>query len=372
MSGMLRPENYVLSLDMNRYTNGLKSTFRILGMKHGDRVLIATSFVPDGVEVDETELRCRRETYTMAKFLGLEGTFLGYEVVHVEYPATMQNGKEPPADVAELMLHEAREGTPMIFMPWDSLTHTRVRKEACMLGARIMSSPHFTADMMENGGPMCADYSGTKRLSEGVARMIDCAEWDRIASPDGTDIMVHFVDVKDARAIVDPRDLSVLSDDPLERYGNYPAGEAFRAIEPHPETCGVIAGYLNGELVRLEVEGGIAARVLSRNTASEKLQRALFEDEIPEGMLVKRRSVAEDGTGTNMQLAREPQRWTYSTLTAEKIGGTKHIAVGNNSGFGGSNDCDLHQDLIIFKPTATLIQSDGKSVTYLRDGEFTN
>ena len=363
------PQNYALDLDIGRYRDGLKSTFEILGLKWGDRVLIATSFVPDGVDVDETELRYRRETYTIAGFLVINGFFRGLDVVRVVYPATMQNGKEPPEDVVRQMLEEADGGTPMILMPWDSLTHTNVRKESCRRGARIMSSPHFTAEMMEDGGPMCADYSDTRRSSESMARLIANAEWDWIRSPDGTNIKVHFVEGADA--VVDPRDLSVLSDDPLKRYGNYPAGEAFRAIHPHPETNGTIAGYLDGELVKVEIEGGIASRILSDNRASRKLRRVLFEDDVPEDMLVKRRSVAEDGTGTNMQLAKEPQRWMYSTLTAEKIGETKHLALGNNSGFGGSNDCDLHQDLIILGPTAKLIESDGKSVTYLRDGEFT-
>ena len=44
-------------------------------------------------------------------------------------------------------------------------------------------------------------------------------------------------------------------------------------------------------------------------------------------------------------------------LEAEKILGTIHIAIGDNSHFGGRVEADLHEDFIIPEPT---VYADGK------------
>ncbi len=362
------PESYALGLRMDDYREGLESTLQgILGMKPGQRLVVVTSFVPSGAadRVGHDEMRYRRETYTIARFLGAAGKGFGYAVEFIEYPATFQNAMEPPAEVTEQILRCADEDVAMIFMPWDSLTHTPVRMEACRRGARVMSSPHFTAEMMGNGGPMCADYREIRKVSEAVARLIGDAEYERISAPDGTNIEVHFVE--GAPAKFDPRDLSVASADRLENYGNFPAGESFRAIEPHPRTGGMIGGYLEGEEVQVEVQEGVAVAVVSEGRASDRLRMAFFGDErAGEEVMKKRRQVGEDGTGTNSLLVQAPKRWMRSTLTAEKIWGTKHIAFGNNRGFGGTNDVQLHEDIIILQPTARL----STGVQYVKGGKL--
>ncbi len=360
---------YELPLDIKQYGEGLYSTLqKILGLKPDQKVIIVTSYASredrERLQAsDPKELRGRRETYTMAKFLQRAAIDYGYAAEFISYPATFQNGKEPPANIRSHILSHAAEGTVYIFMPWDSLTHTDLTTEVCSKGGRVMSSPHFTAAMMENEGPMCADYAGIRQRSEKLANLIGEAEYDTIWSPDGTDITVYFL--PDTEAIVDPRDLSVLSPNIVERYGNFPAGEAFRAIGPHAKSNGTIVGYLKGQKVQIKVENGCAVKVLSRNRSSREMIRAMFEDG-DDVELAKRRQLCEDGTGTNDLLAQDIEKWWYSTLTAEKLDETKHLAFGNNMRFGGRNNPNYHQDLVILRPTAEL----STGIRYITDGKL--
>ena len=64
--------------------------------------------------------------------------------------------------------------------------------------------------------------------------------------------------------------------------------------------------------------------------------------------------MAELGIGTNPNASRPD-----NVLEAEKIKGTVHIAIGDNSHMGGKVESDLHEDFI--QPDAELVL-DGKQV----------
>lgn len=67
-----------------------------------------------------------------------------------------------------------------------------------------------------------------------------------------------------------------------------------------------------------------------------------------------RRNCAELGIGTNPN-AKRPD----NVLEAEKIKGTVHIAVGDNSHMGGVVESDLHEDFVLPQPTLWI---DGERV----------
>ena len=73
-----------------------------------------------------------------------------------------------------------------------------------------------------------------------------------------------------------------------------------------------------------------------------------------------RRNLAELGIGTNPKAAS-----VESTLEAEKIKGTVHIAIGDNSHIGSSVEADLHEDFVVWAPDLFL---DGELV--IRSGEW--
>ena len=69
-------------------------------------------------------------------------------------------------------------------------------------------------------------------------------------------------------------------------------------------------------------------------------------------------SIAEFAFGTNP--------CSNVLLATEKAYGTSHVAIGQNTWLGGKNECSIHWDFVIDKPTVTL---DGKLV--LKNGKFT-
>jgi aminopeptidase len=71
--------------------------------------------------------------------------------------------------------------------------------------------------------------------------------------------------------------------------------------------------------------------------------------------------IAELGIGVNPGIT-EP---TGNISLDEKIGGSVHIAVGMNDRFGGKNTSNLHQDMVILKPT---VWFDNEVI--LENGEF--
>jgi leucyl aminopeptidase (aminopeptidase T) len=65
------------------------------------------------------------------------------------------------------------------------------------------------------------------------------------------------------------------------------------------------------------------------------------------------RNIAELGIGTNDKATRPD-----NIIESEKISGTVHIALGDNSSFGGKVRTPFHQDFIFFRPTLRLIHKN--------------
>jgi leucyl aminopeptidase (aminopeptidase T) len=76
-------------------------------------------------------------------------------------------------------------------------------------------------------------------------------------------------------------------------------------------------------------------------------------------------NIAELGIGTN-DAATRPD----NILESEKILGTIHIALGDNSSFGGTIKTPFHQDFVFFKPTVTLLHKDGSKRVILKAGKL--
>ena len=57
-------------------------------------------------------------------------------------------------------------------------------------------------------------------------------------------------------------------------------------------------------------------------------------------------------------------------LEAEKILGTVHIALGDNSGFGGTVQTPFHEDYVFYRPTFTALLPDGEELVLLDDGRL--
>jgi leucyl aminopeptidase (aminopeptidase T) len=306
----------------------------------------------------------------------------------VEFPATPASGAEPPRELWEAtfgsealaLLEEGgllgrlldKEAGPeeigrareiivarkrgvaevIIAMANNSTSHTRYRALACAAGARFASLPHFDPEMFHTS--MTVDWQAlagrTSRLVEAVNR----AAWLRVTCPNGTDM----------RICKEGRDAG--GDDGLltapGSFGNLPAGEAYLApLEGKSHGTMVIEWGPTRKLaepLRLTVENGRAVAIEGNDPHRARLEEKFAEN-------ANCRNIAELGIGTNDKATRPD-----NVLEAEKIMGTIHIALGDNSGFGGTVSAPFHEDYVFYHPTLTAIAADGTERIIIDDGRL--
>ncbi len=262
----------------------------------------------------------------------------------VEIVPTGEHGKEPSKEVTKMMA----ENDVGLLVTTYSLSHTRARKNACSKGARIASMPGITNEMILR--TLTLDYTEIAELSKKIANVLTKGNEAKITSKQGTNIAF---DLNGRKAIADTGLFTSKGD-----FGNLPAGEAF--IAP-PE------GKTNGEMVfdgcfgdiqlekplKVKVENGMATEIVG-GKAAETLKKRLDKA----GDLS--RNIAELGIGTN-----ESAKLGTGLLEVEKVYGTCHVALGDNSTFGGTVSVPFHSDGVILDP---ILEVDGKKI--IENNEF--
>ncbi len=132
------------------------------------------------------------------------------------------------------------------------------------------------------------------------------------------------------------------------QWSNLPAGEAYIApLEGTAEGNLVVEeGWypdLKEEMV-IRFTKGEVSKVDGRGEVGTGLRQILGLE--PDGKKKGNRcNLAELGIGTNPKARR-----TDITIEAEKIKGTVHIGIGDNSHMGGKVVADYHQDFVVPKP----------------------
>jgi leucyl aminopeptidase (aminopeptidase T) len=202
-------------------------------------------------------------------------------------------------------------------------------------------------------GAMNVDWKALAKRTREIAKVVNMAELIKVKTQNGTFISFSKKGRK-ARS-----DTGILTRQ--GSFGNLPAGEVFLAP---------LEGTANGRLVlewaptrqlespiTLTVKDGYVVDVSGEDKYAEYLSMRLSERR-------ENGNIAELGIGTN-DAAKRPD----NILESEKIFGTIHIAIGDNSSFGGKVKAPFHQDFIFFKPTVTLIHKDGSRKEILKAGK---
>jgi leucyl aminopeptidase (aminopeptidase T) len=311
-----------------------------LGAHEGDRILVLSDTptaeqwarLPSG----DVEVMLRRA------YLGKLVADIARErlarcpVIFATYPSTGRNAVEPPGDVARAM----REAQVVFAITSFSLSHTDAREVACRQGARVASMPRFLPEMLYPDGPMAADYAAIDAATRAMAGLITATRRVHIVTPAGTDVQFS-VEGRDGCV-----DAGIYTSP--GSWGNLPAGEAY---------CAPLEGTARGRLV---VEPGWHAKLTEPMTFHfEDGEVSALEGGGPVGQEIgeiinlagrsvatrPRRMLGELGIGTNPNARR-----TDITVEAEKIKGTVHLAIGDNSHMGGVNAADYHQDFVLPRP----------------------
>jgi leucyl aminopeptidase (aminopeptidase T) len=140
-------------------------------------------------------------------------------------------------------------------------------------------------------------------------------------------------------------------------FGNLPGGELFLPpVEGTAEGVIVVTGALAGigllkKPVKIIVKNGLGKDISGGPQAkafAKMLLEAAGKLELPDNAY----NIAEFGIGLNPKA-----KLIGNPLEDEKVIGTIHLALGDNSTFGGNTKAGVHVDGIILRP---LVEVDGK------------
>jgi leucyl aminopeptidase (aminopeptidase T) len=359
-----------------------------MGITSGERILVFSDILrPDEEDADrdrrERLFRTAREAAAFASARYGNASF-------VSFPSTPASGAEPPevlwraafgdrtvdtlATGGILAALLAKEATPeqaaragelvlsdrgsvaavVVAMSNNSTSHTRFRSLVNLAGGRFASLPHFDPDMFFSS--MRVDWhmlaERTKRLAERINRSV----------------VVHLETGNGTRMLFGKKGRIAADDNGLltspGRFGNLPAGEVYFApLEGTTEGVMVLEYAPMRKLatpLELVVRGGRVTEVRGDEPYRTRLEEKFGESD-------RNRNIAELGIGANDRATRPD-----NILEAEKILGTVHIALGDNSSFGGNVVTPFHEDFVFYRPTLKVEREDGSMDVIMEDGKLLN
>jgi len=288
---------------------------KCLGLKRNEKLLIITD----------------SKLYSIAKMFFDDAKKITNKSRLIKISIPKVHGTEPSEKVAEEMLKYDAE----LLITTKSLSHTKARKKASNKGIRIATMPGVTRSMIKR--VLNVDYEKLRIINNKIANILDSGKGIRITTKLGTDINFSIYGRKTRG-----RDSGLYVN--KGAFGNLPTGEVF--IAPVENTANgtfiVDASFADiGKLkkpLQFSVKNGYVVSL--KGQGAKKLENLL------DSVGKQARNIAEFGIGTN-----EKAKITGNILEDEKAIGTCHIALGNNSGFGGKVHVPLHLDGIIRSPT---------------------
>ncbi|NJD78426.1 MAG: hypothetical protein FIB08_15250 [Candidatus Methanoperedens sp.] len=294
-------------------SKGANKVLESYGVKKGESVLIVVD--------TSTPSSIGKSLFEAAKNLGCE-------VMTMTMLPRTHHGEELPTAVAEAMKNADVVIAPTTF----SLTHTQARINACKAGARVASMPGITEKMMASGG-ITANSNRIYDIAMGLAKRLEKARKVRVTSELGTDIEFDLGGCK-----------WMLDTGLCHESGcssNLPAGELYIAPKD-ANGIFVVDGSMSGfGILESPIEFTVRDRYVTGITGKLAGKLNAILDNVGE----KARNIAEFGIGLNPEA-----RLIGNVLEDEKVGGTVHIALGDNSTFGGDIIAGIHLDGIITKP----------------------
>ncbi|ODA44653.1 Leucyl aminopeptidase (aminopeptidase T) [Thermodesulfovibrio sp. N1] len=360
-----------------------------LNIQPHERLLLFTDTIRKEENLTEYDKIRRQSLKDVVLALKEIGSKICKKLIYFEYPSLGSHGLEPPQELWELAFgkrtfddlknrgflekliskeitkkelltvkkiiktHKDDAVNAVIALSNFSTSHTNFRDLLTRVcGTRYASMPLFDISMLD--GAMSADWMKIYKRGLKIKKILREVIKIHIETPNGTDITLF----KNKRKI--HIDSGILTK--KGSFGNLPAGEVFLApLEDLSEGRLVLewapTRKLNTPLI-LHIKEGRVVEIQGDEPYKMELERKLSER--PEN-----RNVAELGIGINDK-ASKPD----NILESEKILGTIHIAIGDNSSFGGKIRTPFHQDFIFFAPNVYGIDTNGKEIIILKEGKI--
>jgi leucyl aminopeptidase (aminopeptidase T) len=279
----------------------------------------------------------------------------GLEKKEILGPLLKKNARDSEIREAETVIQRFKKDSvnAVIALSNFSTSHTRFRDFLTRIcAARYASMPLFEISMLE--GPMNVDWRSLAKLTRAVAAEINKTE--RIVITTGNGSRISFA-VKGRKALGETGILTKPGS-----FGNLPAGEVYLApVEGTAQGKLVLEWAPTRELkspIILTIKDGYVKDVSGSEIYTDYLRNRLSERK-------ENGNIAELGIGTNNH-AKRPD----NILESEKIMGTIHIALGDNSSFGGQIMTPFHQDFVFFKPTVILVRKNESKTVLMNKGKL--
>lgn len=251
---------------------------------------------------------------------------------YYNYPEPENHGDEPPENVAKAM----KNSDIFIAPTRKSISHTKARVEACENGARGATLPGINKKIWNSS--LQADYQEVKRMSEKVYSMLENTSSVRIFTDSGTDLSFE-VDTEFYHT-----DTGMIHEE--GEFGNLPAGEADGGIINARGT--LVVDHM--PFINEDEQGGELIIEDSKVVDWKGFEENSEMVEVLENIKGSR-NVAEFGFGTNPEA-----ELIGNILQDEKVLGTVHVAIGDNSSYFPKGherkvSSRIHWDTVCLNPT---------------------
>jgi len=303
-------------------------------MEDGARLILRTSA---GLrEKEKVLILVDRDTRPQGEAFLAAARSLGTDPVVLLILPREADGAEPPDLVATAM-----ESADLILLATrKSLTHTHARRQANRAGARVISIPGITEDMLASGG-LSADWGEIHELVRRVARRLRNARQLHLTSASGTDLSFS----------IDGRDWIAEDTGLCSRRGSFttlPAGELFIApVEGTAEGRLVADVYFDEPLLEpatATLREGHAIRIVGASRAVHAMNLGGRDG----------RTLGRFGFGLNARA-----RATGPHPEAEKALGCANLGFGDNASIGGRLSAGVRVECIVSEIS---VEVDGKPV----------
>ncbi len=245
-------------------------------------------------------------------------------------------GGEPPDLLAAAML----EADVVLLTTVHSMTHTHARRAANRAGARVVSMPGVTEEMLD-GGALTVDHTQLQASMRRLQRRLRSALSVHVVTAAGTDLTLS----------TRGRDWNFSDTGVASRKGDVttlPAGEIFVSpLEGSAEGRLVADAFLQEPLhapATVQVTEGHATKVVGAEAAVLEMNRGGKEG----------RNLAKLGLGLNSRA-----RANAALPEAEKAAGAVHVVFGDSLLYGGKVSAGVKVDGIL---TAATLEVDGKAI----------
>lgn len=303
-------------------------------MEDGARLILRTSAALR--EQDRVLIVADRDTRAIGEAFLSAARSLGTDPVLVTVAPRERDGEEPPEVVGTAM-----EAADLIVLATRrSLTHTHARRQANRAGARVISIPGITEDMLRSGG-LAADWMDVHELVRRTARRLRNAREIHLTSASGTDLTFS---VHGRAWIAEDTGLCARKG----AFTTLPAGELFIApVEDSAEGRIVADLYFDEPLLEPAtalLHGGHATKIVGAAKAVHAMNLGGRDG----------RTLGRFGFGLNAKA-----RSNGPHPEAEKALGCAALGFGDNLAIGGRLESSVRLECVVSEVT---VEVDGKAV----------